>query len=353
MNGGLRPRRQMKSHTVPRKLLEQFAYFDPHTRSLRLWRYEKSRPPYPNASPRTATRIEGHFTHPDIAAKEEELETRLAREFEEPVNAFLFQIGEPAFNATEQRREQISRYLTLLFNRSEARRLATKHLHQVTVHAIDSFLKNEVQILTVAAKWSIDLLLSGKIQHSLVTPDVVVRVARSLLHNYDTERNRQASYAESIERAMATFDETLFSGTWRFLRASVNEPFIISDAPVVTWERLEQRGTFSYGLGFHRPNVEVFLPVSPLVCLHILPNVERTRELQQPTTREVNIAQAAFAGRCCYSNIQSDEIDQIVQQNFGRAQLGVTAFTVWHRNYDNSIYEILMNNGQWVEPPRR
>jgi hypothetical protein len=343
----------MKSHTVPRKLLEQFAYFDNHTKSLRLWRYEKNRPPYPNASPRTATRIDGHFNLPNIAAKEEELERRLAREFEEPVNEFLFQIGDPAFVATDERRRQLTRYVTLLFNRSEARRSATRHLHQVTIHAVNRFLENEQQVLTVAAKWSIDLLLSGKVQGSLVSPNVVRVAAQGLLQNYDTESHRQTSYAESVERAMAFFDNTLYGGTWRFLNATATEPFIISDAPVVTWERLEQPGLFSYGLGFERPNIEVFLPLSPLICLQILPNVERTRPVQQPTTREVNIAQTAFAGRFCFTNIQSDEIDLLMQQNFGRARLGVTAFTVWHRNYDNTVYEVLMNDGRWVEPPRR
>jgi hypothetical protein len=342
----------MKSHTVPRKLLEQFAYFDPCTKSLRLWHYEKNRPPLRNASPRTATRIDHHFSHPDIAAKEEELETRLAREFEGPVNEFLFQISDQSFTATDERRRQLTRYVTLLFNRSKARRDATKHLHQVTVHALNRFLANEQQILTVAAKWSIDLLLNGKVQGMLVTPDIVVQVAKDLLQNYDTERRRQASYAESIERAMSYFDEIVYDGHWRFLKASSDQPYIISDAAVVTWERLDS-GAFSYGMGFHRTNVEVFLPISPLMCLHILPNVERTRHVQQPTTREVNVAQAAFAGRFCYTNIHSEEIDQIMQQNFGKAQLGVTAFTVWHRNYDNSVYELLMNDGRWVDPPRR
>jgi len=342
----------MNSHTVPRKLLEQFSYFDHHTNSLRLWRYSKGLPPHPSASPKTATRIPKYFAHPDSAAKEEELEKRLAHEFEEPVNNFLFQISDPSFIPTDEHRKQLTRYVTLLFNRSEARRNATKHLHQVTIHAINRFLENEQQVLTVAAKWSIDLLLSHKVEDSLVKPDVVVRAAHSLLNNYDTERARQASYAESIERAMAYFDEVVYSGLWRYVRTSNEEPFIISDAPVVTWERLES-GELSYGMGFHRPNVEVFLPISPLLCLHILPNVERTRSVKQPTTQEINIAQAAFAGRFCFTNIRSEEIDQIVQQHGGRAQLGITAFTVWHRNYDDSVYNLLMNNGRWVEPPRR
>ena len=83
------PATPMESHTVPRKLLEQFAYDDAITGSKRLWRYEKGRPPYKKASPRTATRINRHFSDPDDATKESEIEKRLNREFEEPVNKFL------------------------------------------------------------------------------------------------------------------------------------------------------------------------------------------------------------------------------------------------------------------------
>jgi hypothetical protein len=217
---------------------------------------------------------------------------------------------------------------------------------------LNRFISNEVQVATVAAKWSIDLILKGRLRNTVVSREVVIRVAKSLLDNYDTERNRQRSYSRSIERAMALFDDTIYDGQWTLLRASASDPFIISDAPVVTWERIAA-GIFSYGLGFHRSNVEVFLPISPTVCLYVLPNVERTRAVQQPTTREVNVAQAALAGRFCFSNVRSAEIDTIMQENFGRAQLGVTAFTVWHRNYDNAIYEILMSGGRWAEPPNR
>jgi len=69
--------------------------------------------------------------------------------------------------------------------------------------------------------------------------------------------------------------------------------------------------------------------------------------------REVNTAQAAFAARYCFSNVKSGEINHIVQENLGKAELGVKGFTVWHRNYKNTIYDILMSGGQWVEPPRR
>jgi hypothetical protein len=130
-----------------------------------------------------------------------------------------------------------------------------------------------------------------------------------------------------IEGAMLNIDGKLLAGDWKCLRTVPTKPFIISDAPVVTWERLTNRH-FSYGMGFHRANVEVLLPISPLVCLHIQPDVQRVRPAARPSIGEVNAAQAAFAGRFCFSNIDSSWIDQIVQQNFGKAELGVRAFTV-------------------------
>src|ERR1700722_16983297 len=83
----------MFSHTVPKKLLEQFAYDDPRTKSKRLWQYQKGLPPWWKASPGRATAWDGHFADPANAAKEEQIELRLKQEFEDPVNEFIEMIG--------------------------------------------------------------------------------------------------------------------------------------------------------------------------------------------------------------------------------------------------------------------
>jgi len=341
----------MQSHTVPKKLLEQFAYYDPITKSLRLWRYEKGRAPFAKASPKTATRIDGHFWHPDDPAKETELETRLNDEFENPVNRFLFEIAQPGYVETGLHRQQLTFYVTLLFLRSEARRKASGHTLDVMRIAVEKFLNNERQLRTVAAKWSIDLLLSGKMRSGLVTPNDVIKVARSVQADTTAADEIRRSYVRTVEIAMSEVDERLMTGHWNYLRTEPGNPFVISDAPVVTWERLDN-GLLSYGLGFHRPNVEVFLPISPLVCLHILPNVKRTRNVLPASVAAINAAQAAFASRYCFTNVNSLELDQVLQPAFGAAELGVKSFTVWHRNYDESIYDLLMNNGRFVPPPR-
>lgn len=157
----------MQSHTVPRKLLDQFAFDDPVTGSRRMWRYEKGKPPRWNASPKTATRIDGHLADPDNAANEEILERRLAQEFEEPVNQFLFRIGQTGFQASDKQRRQLTFYVTLLFLRSAARKKASGHTQEVMRHAMEKFLANDLQLFNVAAKGSIDLLLRGKMRAGL------------------------------------------------------------------------------------------------------------------------------------------------------------------------------------------
>jgi hypothetical protein len=338
----------VRSHTVPQKLLEQFAYPDQITGSLRLWKYEKDRRPYPNASPTTATRFDGHFADPEDPQKEQRLETRLNQEFEDPVNKFLFRTGGPNFELTEENRRQLAFYLALLFFRSNARRRASTHLQEVTRKAYDHFLNNESQVLTVATKWNIDLILSGQTRRGLFTSEEIKAGVRSALQERLTETGAQGSYISALERMMSECDERLFRGEWNLLRTTINDPFIISDAPVVTWERIGPE-QFSLGMGFHREDVEAFLPISPEKCLHILPHVNRTRKVVDPTVREVNVAQAAFAARACYSHAKSDAIDKIVQDNFGRAELGVKSFTVWHRDYSTAIYDILMREPRWLE----
>jgi len=333
---------EMRSHSVPRKLLEQFSYPNKATGAPGLWKYEKGLAPSPRASPRSATRFEGYFKHPTKPDKEEELEERLARQFEDPVNLYLADIGGPDFSFNDSVRRQLTQYLTLLWIRSQARRFALVHFHEVTVRAVNRFLANENRVLTVATKWNLDLFFSGRHPGLYWTPARIRESVTKLITSFDSEEHRQARYVDSVERMMSSLDDAIFTGEWRILRASKEHPFIISDTPAVTLERTES-GEINYGLGFHRTDVEVFLPVSSTVCLHVLPSVRRTRMTKEPTTDEVNITQAAFAYSRCYASIESEKIERDFQFNVGRAKLGLTAFSVWGRDYNELIYSVLLN----------
>ena len=82
----------MKSHTVPEKLLKQFAFKHP-VKGLRLWRYQKIREPYWDVSPSKATVVEGQFSDLRNAEREESIETELNQRFENPVHDFIEQLG--------------------------------------------------------------------------------------------------------------------------------------------------------------------------------------------------------------------------------------------------------------------
>jgi len=331
----------MKSHTVPRRLLRQFSYFDATTKSERLWRYQKGKPPSPKASPKTAARVDGHFENPIDAAQEALIEQRLANEVEGPVNRLFDGLNDPAFTFTEDRRRPLTRYITLLFNRSMARRNATQHIISVRNYALQQFLQNDVQLMTVATHWNLDAFFRGLNFGRLFTPTDVAGAAVRYIAADPTGSSLQESYSQSIIHAMTQFDEAMFLGEWRRIYTSPDKPFIVSDAPVITWTRNRQ-GSLAYGAGFNTQNVEVILPISPTTCLHMLPNVRRSESPMVPTVDDVNAAQAAYATASCFCNIGSQEIDAIVQSRISTVVLGENVFTVWHMPYQNLVYDILM-----------
>jgi len=315
---------------------------------LRLWKYSKGRPPYPNASPKTATRIDGFFANPTDATTETAIETRLAAEVEEPVHKFISKFNDPSWTMTDEDRRHMTRYINLLFNRSEARKEGTKHTEQIMARTLERFVENQVRLITVAAQWGIKAFLRGQPLPRLLTPQDIADAARRVMRKFQTESARQKGFADLMVTAIsgsltARADEAMIKGEWRIVRTTASEPFILSDTPVVTWERLTH--SFNFGIGFERPNLEVILPVSPSACLHILPAVKRTTTPVTPTVSEINIVQAAFAHHACFADRRSDEIDKLVQENIHKFKIGENVFTLWHRNFDEIFYDIMMNHG--------
>lgn len=336
----------MKSHTIPERLLKQFAYFDTITRSLRLWKYSKGKPPYPRASPKTAARIDGYFANPNDARMEALIETKLAYEIEDPVHKLLPSFDDPTWTPSQLQRVQLTRYINLLFNRSEARREGSKHTRDIMQRTVERFVSDESRLLTVAVQWSINAFFRG--QRLLFGAKDIADVARAVLERMQTESAQQEAYSELMASMLSgsltqKADEWMIKGEWRIIRANSSEPFILSDTPVVTWERRDQG--FNLGIGFERPNLEVILPVSPTACLQILPDVQRTRAAVTPTVTEVNIIQASFAREACFADRKSDEIDTLLQENIHKLKIGQNVFTLWHRNFDEKFFDIVMQQG--------
>ena len=286
--------------------------------------------------------LEGHFSDPRNAQKELEIENRLKREIEEPVNAFVEMIEYEAFVLAPDHLRKLTGYITLLFTRSRARLGATQHQLDLMLESMNALLSNAEQLEALAAKYTIEGSRPGDAPTHVLTKEEVAERLRRTIQAHKADDQLQHNYATSIELMLSGTDQNLLHGHWGILRTTPDDPFVIGDTPVVTWERTD-RNMLMFGQGFSRPNVEVLLPVSPNACLHVLPAVDRTRPIRTPATVEVNMAQASFATQHCFTNINSLKLDETLQANFGQTRLGVNAFTLRHRNLTNTMFDILMH----------
>jgi hypothetical protein len=103
----------------------------------------------------------------------------------------------------------------------------------------------------------------------------VIATARACADECSPEVKTQKSYVSMIEGAMLNIDGKLPVGDWNSLRTA--RPTIHSLGCASCYVGEMANGHFSYGMGFHRANVEYLLPISPLVCLHIQPDVQPVR----------------------------------------------------------------------------
>jgi hypothetical protein len=171
--------------------------------------------------------------------------------------------------------------------------------------------------------------------------ETIITVTEKKIAEHSGPDEAQRDYIHAVETMMAFQDEGMLHGHWGIMATDSAHPFVIGDTPVVTMERTEGNRLY-FGLGFARPNVEVFLPVSPTACLHVLPLVTRTRQVQAPSVTEVNMAQAAFATQHCFGNINSPEIDAVLQPQFGTVRIGITGFSTHHIDSNQVLFDILM-----------
>lgn len=156
----------------------------------------------------------------------------------------------------------------------------------------------------------------------VLTKEQLIAITEKQIAEHTRRDEGQRDYILALETMMAFPDEGMLNGEWGIMTTDEAHPFVIGDAPVVTFERTENNRLL-WGQGFARPNVEVFLPVSPTACLHVLPRVPRTRRTRAAAPVEVNMAQAAFATRYCFGNTNDPETDALIQREFGKVRLGV------------------------------
>jgi hypothetical protein len=71
-----------------------------------------------------------------------------------------------------------------------------------------------------------------------------------------------------VERDVPEFAALLLSHIWCLTEAPRDHPFVISDCPVVRYNMIDQ--PYRGNLGLKSPGIEVYLPISPRYCVHIV-----------------------------------------------------------------------------------
>jgi hypothetical protein len=332
----------MDSHTVPEKLLKQFA-FQHAKKGLRLWRYQKGREPYWDVSPHKATVIVGHFSDPRDGAREESIETRLNQQFENPVHDFIEQLSFRTFVLSACHTIALAPYIALLWHRSNARKAVTGQHRDLSIQALEKLQNRDDLLERIAASWTLSMVEMGWTLDAPVGKHKVVETIDNFIARFKRAGHSESSYADTMERVMTNQDNTFDGAHWGVVHTEPDKPFVIGDAPVVTWRR-NRIGVLNYGVGFHEPDVEVTLPISPTACLHVLPNVQRALAVATPTASEINVAQAAFAN-ACYTNVRSDSLNHQLQQHFGAKEMGVNAFSIHHKDYVTAFSVLISRMG--------
>jgi hypothetical protein len=231
--------------------------------------------------------------------------------------------------------------VTVLFHRSRARRAAGVVQNNKMLAALRDLGNDPQLIANLVAHYTLENYAKRQ-EHLVVTISIVRAVIRERIRIHSLPDAPQLRYIETMETMMGFDDEKIREGEWRVLATTPDRPFVLGDAPVVTWTR-SATGEVVRGFGFARPDVEAVLPLSPTRSLHILPRVQRSRAVLLPSVDEVNLAQAALSTAHCFTNIQSTELDALLQPEFGTVRLGIDAFNIDHIDSKMKLYEILLN----------
>lgn len=208
------------------------------------------------------------------------------------------------------------------------------------IEALRALLSDE-KLSQLSAAHTLKMINEGYPLRQMVTKQEIVSVVEGEIAKHTDDNEAQRRYIQTMELMVGFADEKMRNGHWSIIHAEADKPFVIGDAPVVTWERTANNALV-FGQGFARSDVEVFLPVFPTACLHVLPLVERTRPVRIPATVEVNMAQAAFATEHCFTNVRSLEIDAALQSQFGRVRLGIEGFSVKHIDFNKVLFDRLI-----------
>lgn len=307
------------SHALPKRLLRAFSHYDKKTKSPRLWRYERGRTPLPSRSPKSETRVKGYFHRPSDFSFEQTFERKIAEDIEHHVHAMLDDLRSPLFAFTYATQMRLARYMLLLFSRSGGGRTIARAQLKKSSSELRQLASDQSFVQELAELYS-----QGT--GSLVTCGQVVQFLEMSARKQGNEKGDQEAFTEFVERWSVIEEEQFALGRWDILNTREDRPFVLTDTPVMSWSR-KGHGEPSVGVGLFRSDAEVFLPVSPQNCIHLLPLANRDLYTEKPSTGQINSLMVRTMARYAYSSRFVPQINELVQSQGATLRVGQDCFT--------------------------
>jgi hypothetical protein len=132
-------------------------------------------------------------------------------------------------------------------------------------------------------------------------------------------------HLSALRRQSASIAQTLLTRKWDVVDAPQGTHFLISDCPVTTLEMNGHLGT--PGSGFNKKRTVVLLPITSQKLFVASPhNIDWHTEAKSKAVESVNSLIVGFAHNNVYANINSGEIQSLVDREINRVEFGKTAF---------------------------
>ena len=149
-------------------------------------------------------------------------------------------IGYKTFVLTAAHIRLLTGYITMLFNRTRARRAAGTVQKNAALDAFQGLLSDEQKLSEYAAKVTMDMINAGYPLRGMVTTQEAAEAIRRTIARYSNDEEEHRSYVQTVETMMAFSNESMLRGEWRVIgNTNPKKPFVIGHAPVVTWERTD------------------------------------------------------------------------------------------------------------------
>jgi hypothetical protein len=310
----------IRSHTIPRFYLEQFATPRPN-KPGRVWVYEKGKPPQ-SRSTKSQGRENGYFQIVRADGTKDEFTEKALAEFEhqclEALVSAKYSMCDLALVCVK-----LASYAGMQFQRSTVRRKFSARNWSRLEGPYVSLASNQHYVRDVAEHYT---ELTGR----TFTSEQIAAMIRQQSTMFTDANYTRSTFVKDLWMHIDICKREMMKKSWQVWHAPQDVEFVTSDNPVVTFLRFftQQDEIWHPGYGFGTKNVFIAFPLAPRACLIMTdtPFRDSRASVSAEHVRRVNEMLIRSCDRFVYSLTPSADIEVAVNHLGGTSVPGENAF---------------------------